>query len=139
MWGHDWDEMAQVPVKDALVLGDGPHILFVYGSLKKGFKHNYMLGKSTFLREVETEPNYLLYDTGPFPGMIEVKEGDGRCIEGELYEVTDDCLKSLDKHVPYAYKKKEVKITGENKQVITHIYDQGVGRFLDCGTRWPRE
>ena len=119
-----------------------PTILFVYGSLKKGHKHHSMLGKdSVFIGKVETEPDYLLYDTGPYPGMIQVKQGEGRAIEGELYRLQPKQMLALDKRVPYQFKKREIRIRGievGRAKALTHIWDYSVDKFLDCGTSWPR-
>jgi gamma-glutamylcyclotransferase (GGCT)/AIG2-like uncharacterized protein YtfP len=119
-----------------------PILLFVYGSIKKGHKHHGMLRGSSCLGKVSTEPNYLLYDTGPYPGMIAVKDGEGRSIEGELYLVSSETLKMMDTTIPYTFKKQEIKLITEGDlpphKIITHIYTWSVAKFLDCGQSWPR-
>lgn len=139
--GIEWsDELCPVDKDKVLIDPDNPTLLFVYGSLKKGYKHHAMLGKdSDFVGYVETEPHYLLYDTGPYPGMIQVQDGEGRAIEGELYRVKPAQMLKLDARVPHQFKKKEVKIQGMTDKIITHVWDYSVDKFLDCGTSWPRE
>lgn len=142
MHGYDnWYGCDLMPEEKVQISSDESTMLFVYGALKKGYKyHDIMLGMaSKFLGVFETEPNYLLYDTGPYPGMIVVKDGEGRCIEGELYEVLPSYMLKLDKNVPYSFKKKEIKLKGiDFPKIITHVWDWSVEKFLDCGTSWPR-
>lgn len=115
-------------------------VVFVYGSLKKGYKQHAMIGQGKFLETVETAPNYLLYDLGPYPGMIEVHKGEGRKIEGEIYRLTPEEYKNLNKHVPYGFKNREIEVIGVDlPQIIALIYKQGIDRFPDCGTSWPPE
>lgn len=45
---------------------------------------------------MQTQPAYRLYDMGGFPGMVPDEQGTGLSIEGEVWEVSDECLKKLD-------------------------------------------
>jgi len=68
--------------------------LFVYGTLKRGgCNHHYMAGQQ-FVSEAVTQPGYRLYDLGGYPGMVEA-EGE-LSIEGELWDVDDECKARLD-------------------------------------------
>lgn len=74
------------------------HLVFVYGTLKKGFYNNPYLVYAKYLGEFETsEANYRMIDLGSFPGVVKMSgdETEGY-IAGELYEVDDNTLKSLD-------------------------------------------
>jgi gamma-glutamylcyclotransferase (GGCT)/AIG2-like uncharacterized protein YtfP len=58
-------------------------ILFVYGTLRKGFGlHSNLTGRSRFLGTGIIQG--LLYDLGPYPGAIPSTEGE---IIGEVYEL----------------------------------------------------
>ena len=74
------------------------HRLFAYGTLKKGFPNhdNYMesakrLGK---YQTIETYP-LVLCSARYVPCMID-SPGEGHHVEGELYEVDDECLNRID-------------------------------------------
>jgi gamma-glutamylcyclotransferase (GGCT)/AIG2-like uncharacterized protein YtfP len=116
--------------------------LFVYGSLKRGYKHHRMLVRANaeYLRKARTEPNYLLYDCGPFACLIETPEGQGRCIEGELFKVPITMIDELDQ-ADKNFERKPAKVLkfNEDKPVYIYVYKWSVSQFLDCGTSWPRE
>ncbi len=112
--------------------------LFVYGSLKRGQKLHRLLKEATFQKTVETEPNYLLYD-GLGVYFVEVKDGEGRCIEGELYEVTQEILEKLDRLGKDKFHRQTVKIKNFEDEVYGYTFRGGVSQYLDCGTSWPRE
>jgi len=52
-----------------------------------------LLAGARFLGPAITEPRYTLLHLGPYPGM---REGGTGSIVGELYEVDDELLASLD-------------------------------------------
>ncbi len=59
--------------------------LFVYGSLKRGFRHHSELEGAHFLAEVRTICGYTLVSLGAYPALI-VSGSDH--VVGELYRVT---------------------------------------------------
>jgi gamma-glutamylaminecyclotransferase len=74
------------------------HRVFVYGTLKKGFpNHDRYMASAEKLGNYQTDDNYPLVLIGEryVPCMINAP-GAGKQVEGELYAVTDDCLKRLD-------------------------------------------
>ena len=113
-------------------------LLYVYGGLKRGFKQNKFLGDGAFLRKVKTEPNYLLYDCGPFACLTETSEGEGRCIEGELFQVSIHVIDELDE-ADKRFERKQIKIHKCDQYVYGYVYQRSVSQFLDCGISWPRE
>lgn len=68
------------------------HLVFVYGTLKKGSWNHHLLEKATFLGKSVTLGK--LYDLGGIPGFVRGNE-DG-LVHGELYRVDDETLDSLD-------------------------------------------
>jgi gamma-glutamylcyclotransferase (GGCT)/AIG2-like uncharacterized protein YtfP len=86
------------------------HLLFVYGTLKKGCSRSSVLESSRFIGVAKTTPNYKLYDCGTYPALVENMEfrHAGDCVRdqqtlnqhlgvwGELYEVGDSILHRLD-------------------------------------------
>jgi|TARA_R110002020_G_scaffold446197_1_gene658411 gamma-glutamylcyclotransferase (GGCT)/AIG2-like uncharacterized protein YtfP len=70
--------------------------LFVYGTLKEGGSlHKSWLKDQTFMGTYYTEPNYFLFDYGPFPIVFPVPKGTGQIIEGEIYEVNESNFSSI--------------------------------------------
>jgi gamma-glutamylaminecyclotransferase len=57
-------------------------------------QNHRLLAESAFLGEARTEEGFTLHDFGGYPGMT--KGGSGR-VSGEVYEVTPEILKALDK------------------------------------------
>lgn len=81
--------------------------IFVYGTLMKDEGNHDLLQGAKFLGEFQTKPEYTLYDLGAFPGMV---EGGETSVHGEVYEVNQETLKSLDwlEGVPHFYERKYV-------------------------------
>jgi gamma-glutamylaminecyclotransferase len=70
------------------------HRLFVYGSLKRGFRHHHVLGAAPFEGDARTAPGFSLVLQGEYPALV--CSGD-ECVHGELYRVTDELLAELDR------------------------------------------
>jgi gamma-glutamylcyclotransferase (GGCT)/AIG2-like uncharacterized protein YtfP len=70
------------------------HLIFVYGSLKRGYALHHLLQHAQFLGPARTQPLYRLFDLGHYPGLVDWP--DGLEIEGELYAVTTAELQTLD-------------------------------------------
>lgn len=117
--------------------------VFVYGTLKKGYRNHRVLGDSKFLAEAKTASLYLLHDCGSYPCMT-VAEKDGKQITGEIYEVTDPrILVDLDRLEGVGsglYRRETIKLVNPEgtAEALGYIYNRSVERFLDCGTQWPR-
>lgn len=69
------------------------HILFVYGTLRKGQANHGRLKKSKYLGQVETAAKYELIVFDDSPGLIEPGTNS---VVGELYEVNSEVLKEID-------------------------------------------
>ena len=73
-------------------------LVFVYGTLKKGFpNHNNYMESAKRLGKYQTVEKYPLVLCGAryVPCMIN-SPGKGHHVEGELYEVDDECLNRID-------------------------------------------
>ncbi len=64
--------------------------IFVYGTLLKGMERAVVLKESLYLGPAMAQAN--LYDMGAYPG---IKQGSG-IIVGELYNISEDVLNTLD-------------------------------------------
>ena len=87
------------------------HLLFVYGTLKKGCSRSSALDSSRFIGVAKTTSNYKLYDCGTYPALVPNFVATATCsllvghddttrsggVWGELYEVDDPVMSRLDK------------------------------------------
>jgi gamma-glutamylcyclotransferase (GGCT)/AIG2-like uncharacterized protein YtfP len=102
------------------------HKLFVYGSLKRGFKqHDRHMKTARFIAATHTaEAAYRLVAVldpnvdAPYPGMMT----GGTChVKGELYEIDDALLGRLDEYEGEGYKR--ITIALENGEAAqTYLY-----------------
>lgn len=94
------------------------HLVFVYGSLRKGEHNHWYLEGSQFIGEFSTQPCFAMYDLGTYPGIV---EGDFS-VRGEVYQVDDDMLHHLDEleEVPIEYCRETIETPFGNAWV--YIY-----------------
>lgn len=117
-------------------------LLFVYGSLKRGFGNHHFLRGQTFLGEAVTEPDYRLVDIGGFPGLVETEAEAGRAIRGELWSVQECCLRALDwlEEVDAGlYRRGNIRLQGRDGSVLTYLFAGEASRLPEAGEDWPRE
>lgn len=105
-----------------------------YGTLKKGFQRNDLLKSQRFIKEVRTEPFYRLYDHGGFPTMV--KSPNGISVKGELWEVDEECVKTLDmiEGHPTFFKRSRIKL--EEGTAEAYIFQLPVDGYPECGDCW---
>lgn len=87
------------------------HLIFVYGTLKRGCRNNHYLKDATFLGEAETIEKYSMRKHEYwYPAVIESLEHYN--IRGELWTCSDWTLKCLDRleGTPDLFYRKEVPI-----------------------------
>jgi gamma-glutamylaminecyclotransferase len=70
------------------------NLVFVYGSLKQGFQLHGIIERCEFIGQYKTRPDFKLVSLGPFPALLDAK--DGIEVTGEVYRVDDDILNYLD-------------------------------------------
>ena len=113
--------------------------LFVYGTLKRGFSRSAALLGERFWGPAQTQPRYRMYNVGNFPGLVEA--ADGLCIEGELWEVSPECLKRLDEIEGVGiglYHRAKVSLAAprHREEAETYLYLRSLQGLADCGVRW---
>lgn len=94
-------------------------LIFVYGTLKKGFSnHAYMYG-SKFVGKSTTVEKYPMVDSG-IPYMYK-SDGNGFQIKGEVYRVPKSRMPSIDnlEGHPTWYKRTPIEVTFEDGSVHT--------------------
>lgn len=112
-------------------------LVFVYGTLKKGYSNHRLLTTSKFISKATTVNKYLFQDNGSFPYVIDnslsqsqIREELKHNVMGELYEVTEEVLSSLDslegyrKNSDYSLYDRQVVtvVTEDNKKVKCNMY-----------------
>ncbi len=113
------------------------HKIFVYGTLKQGFCREGVM-KGNFLGKTRTLSQYKLNDLGGFPGLTPSEIG--KAIEGELWEVDDDCLRTLDmiEGHPRLFRRDSVELEHPKGKDAEAYFWQGRDAE-DCGTCWTRK
>ncbi len=84
--------------------------LFVYGSLKRGFRHHEQLRGAECLGEARTAHGWSLRLQGEYPALV--REGAG-VVHGEVYSASARLLERLDafEDVPHLYQRVEVDLS----------------------------
>lgn len=93
------------------------HKVFVYGSLKKGFRNNYLIGDSKFIGSFLTSKKYEMISFGGFPAVT--KDHEDYKVLGELYFVDDSTLEDLDmlESNEYFYEREQIQLDGVDGKV----------------------
>lgn len=105
--------------------------VFVYGTLMRGYGNHSLLNNSSYLGEGQLQ-GYSMYHVSSFPGIV--KSDTNNCIKGELYEVTPEELKRLDRleGEGHLYKRvtEEIKMAGQGLvHAFTYVW---LGSVKNC-------
>jgi len=92
-----------------------PEIVFVYGTLKRGFPNHAFLANAAFLGEATTAERYPMVVQGRFFSPAVIPEpGQGERVRGELWQVDAATLARLDElesvHLPSGYIREKIKV-----------------------------
>ena len=118
---------------------DAESLIFVYGSLKRGYSLHSYLADQRFHAYAVTEPLYRLLDCGDYPALIKVST-DGVAVRGEVYSVTPFCLQQLDVVECVSeglYTREPVRLQQHGGHVSAYFYARSVAGLADCGCEWP--
>ncbi len=101
--------------------------LFVYGTLKKGFKANFLLENEVFISNAKTIDKFCMISSelGSYPILYNNVSNLGKKIYSEIYSVSCDKFEELDSYedVPNLYKRIEIIVeTDEKKLVNAFVY-----------------
>ena len=104
-------------------------LVFVYGSLRKGFGLNPVLKSSSYVETVKTKPKYTMYSLGAFPCIV---KGGDTAIVGELYNISPETERRLDmiEGVPQLYRKGKVEIKGYGN-VLAYFFTKSSAKGLN--------
>lgn len=115
-------------------------LIFVYGSLKRGYRLHRLLAGQEFLGAAQTASQYRMFDLGEYPGLTE--SDDGVSVTGEVYRVTAECLLMLDDVEDVGagmYARRRVCLAQEftGAGVDAWFWLRSVSGCRDCGSSWP--
>ena len=120
--------------------------LFIYGTIKRGQCRADVMRGQKFLGSVKLVPMYKMFNLGQFPALVKVPGLDnGPMIEGELWEVDEDCIRRLDmiEGAPSFYRRQEVQVAGnlagqedESLYVESYLYQGDISDLEDVGVSW---
>src|SRR5262245_22778676 len=68
-------------------------MIFVYGSLKRGFENHALLSAARFEGPHATARGFELFRVGRYPALVRASQG---LVRGELYRVDGELLERLD-------------------------------------------
>lgn len=104
------------------------NLVFVYGSLRKGFSNHHFLNNSEYIGDFTSEEQFYLitYKSLSFPYLLEDLEIDRpkSNIKGEIYRVNDDVLSKLDnlESNSVIYQRKKYKFLNEKNIFEAYVY-----------------
>ncbi len=104
-----------------------PDYIFVYGTLKKGYRANYMIEK--IARYVDKAKIHgIMYNLGSYPGIL---ENSNSFVYGEIYEIKDlDTLKEIDRYEgcdpndpdSLFVRKRTIAFCDDESQILAFVY-----------------
>lgn len=98
--------------------------VFVYGTLKQGGALHNAITHCNLLGDHTTEPKYTMYDLGWYPGVV----GNGHtAITGEVYEIDDRMLASLDRVEGFPRLYSRELIQTPYGEAWIYLYNHGIG------------
>jgi gamma-glutamylcyclotransferase (GGCT)/AIG2-like uncharacterized protein YtfP len=130
-----------MPLRDRKEMRSMTHRVFVYGTLKSGFRNHYLLGGCEFFGDAATVPTYRMIEKG-FPVIM--PDPEGKPLAGELYTVDEETLARLDQleREGSSYDRVLIDVTlsltsGEHLPTNAFIYVGREDRFGKAFARGP--
>jgi len=107
-------------------MGKDNILMFVYGTLKKGFGNHFFLENCKYVGEAKLH-GHAIYHLGHFPGVLP-SFSDRDAVIGEVYEVDPTSLVNIDRLEGngFLYIRKDVEVElADKKQIVqTYIYNK---------------
>lgn len=98
------------------------HRVFVYGTLKRGFRAHHLLQDAHFLGNAITLPGHALLHLGAYPGLIRLP--GPHQVHGEVFEVSTRTLKALDTYegTPTLYTRECIPLQDRKGEILAYFY-----------------
>lgn len=101
-------------------------LIFVYGTLKKGYGNNTLLHSAEFVGNAQTVRPFKMYSYGGFPVVFETNDDKSAPVYGEMYRVKDartmHSLDSLEGHPDWFCRTPVVVKTPEGEYTEVEMY-----------------
>lgn len=99
-------------------------LLFVYGSLKRGYRHHRQLDGAEFAGDACTAAGYRLVRCGEYPALV--CSGGAGVVLGEVFRVDGELLERLDvfEGCPELYQRGRVRL-GDGSEAIAYLKAPG--------------
>lgn len=128
-----------IPSNSSQSLPPMSQLVFVYGSLKRGYALHWLMKRADFSGPAVTKPLYRIFHLGPYPGLVDWPAG--LPVEGELYRVDAECLNQLDQAEGVAeglYARRDIQLEHlpADHSAQAWFWLGPVAGLPDCGTRW---
>jgi gamma-glutamylcyclotransferase (GGCT)/AIG2-like uncharacterized protein YtfP len=107
-------------------------LLFAYGSLKRSQRNHHELAGARFVAEARTVPCFALRVCEGYPVLV---PGE-RSIRGELFELPEVCLASLDEFEGRAYERREIELEGGGSAIAYLARNVSAGEPY-AAPEWP--
>jgi gamma-glutamylcyclotransferase (GGCT)/AIG2-like uncharacterized protein YtfP len=113
---------------------------FFYGTLMTGQSRTFYLtrGGAQCLKKARTAPRYALFHPlqADYPCMVE-DEQQGLAVEGELWEVPEQCVETLDvvEEVPTLFQRRVITME-DGEQVQAYLMHAKPGFARRLGSHW---
>ncbi len=119
------------------------HLIFVYGTLKRGCSNHHFLTGQEFIGEARTAPGFRLYDLRGHPGIV-VHADDREGVIGEVFAVDAAALVRLDGLEGLAegiYRRELLPLLPPfaNQGIEGYIYNRSVKGRKDLGGMWQEK
>jgi gamma-glutamylaminecyclotransferase len=116
-------------------------LIFVYGTLKRGFSNHHHLDGQAFLGAARTAPGYALYALAEYPGMVR-QEGDPRALAARCGPWTTNASPawiSLECTAEGLYGREAVRMGQpfEGRSVEAYVYLKDTTGLRKIGPDWP--
>lgn len=100
------------------------HLVFVYGTLKKGYHNDFHLYDCCYYGKGTTAKKYVMLKCCGLPFVVNVKCFDSTLIKGEVYLIDDFTLNELDylEGHPNFYKRQKIKVYVKGIQLECWCY-----------------
>ena len=115
----------------------GKAILFLYGSLKRGYSNHHRVAGQTYLGDAATAPHYRVILIGEYGGLVR-DDGHGLAVTGEVWAVTPECLAELDTFETGEglWARLPVEVPG-HPHAEAYLWTGDVPADAISGDRWP--
>ena len=114
-------------------------LIFVYGSLRKGFHNDIYLKDAEFIGNFQTLEKFYMYSYKSYPFPYILRKKLEKCtsepiqIQGEVYKINESILKRLDvlEGHPDFYKRQEIEVESNTEKLIVESYILENDKILD--------